>query len=473
MAFTVIVVGDPVLASVAMGNWRNVNYGNALLPVDATGNGVNNTIAAGSSSYRFSNTYSVLGNFSGQITSTLITGTAPFSIASTTKVANLNADFLDDQTGSYYQNSDNQSAGTLPTGRLAGSYTGITAVGTLNQNAFNIAPSSGDTTFTLGQGGAYTAVYYGIGAGTSSGFQLAIYGAQNKQSGSAVDCGYIQFKHEESSADNKCMMEFWTHNGTSVANRLTLSSNGALTGSSSDASAFDLTWRNTHATGLSRIIVQTNTSAQNAQLVSDVANTRSAVGSSSGGSNWIYFTNSNQIQMVSNGTERARLGSNFDLGANKLLFGSAIGTNTANLYASSGDLKTDDSLNVVGDIYTTAWTDYSGSTTLAGFSSAATLLVTYKKIGKFVFVHFVISGTSNATTFTFTVPNASANASIPFHGVGTNVINNTVASATPAWIVMSANTNIIQIFRDGILGTTWTSSGLKQAAGQFFYEAAA
>ena len=63
MAFTVIVVGDPVLASVAMGNWRNVNYGNALLPVDATGNGVNNTIAAGSSSYRFSNTYSVLGNF--------------------------------------------------------------------------------------------------------------------------------------------------------------------------------------------------------------------------------------------------------------------------------------------------------------------------------------------------------------------------------------------------------------------------
>lgn len=131
MAFTVIVVGDPVLASVAMANWRNVNYGNALLPVDATGNGVNNTIAAGSSSYRFSNTYSVLGNFSGQITSTLITGTAPFSIASTTKVENLNADFLDDQTGSYYQNSDNQSAGTLPSGRLAGAYTGITGVGSL------------------------------------------------------------------------------------------------------------------------------------------------------------------------------------------------------------------------------------------------------------------------------------------------------------------------------------------------------
>ena len=54
--------------------------------------------------------------------------------------------------------------------------------------------------------------------------------------------------------------------------------------------------------------------------------------------------------MVSNGTERARLGSDFDLGANKLLFGSAIGTNTANLYASSGNLKTDDALVATGGI---------------------------------------------------------------------------------------------------------------------------
>jgi len=137
-----------------MGNWRNVNYGNALLPVDATGNGINNTIAAGSSSYRFSNTYSVLGNFSGQITSTLITGTAPFSIASTTKVANLNADFLDDQTGSYYQNSDNQSAGTLPSGRLTGAYTGITGLGT--QTSIVVSGTVDLNTFTVNDSTEYT-----------------------------------------------------------------------------------------------------------------------------------------------------------------------------------------------------------------------------------------------------------------------------------------------------------------------------
>ncbi len=44
---------------------------------------------------------------SGQITSTLATGTAPLVIASTTKVSNLNADLLDDQTGTYYLDSAN------------------------------------------------------------------------------------------------------------------------------------------------------------------------------------------------------------------------------------------------------------------------------------------------------------------------------------------------------------------------------
>ena len=44
---------------------------------------------------------------SGQLTSTLITGTAPLVIASTTKVTNLNADLLDDQSGAYYLDSAN------------------------------------------------------------------------------------------------------------------------------------------------------------------------------------------------------------------------------------------------------------------------------------------------------------------------------------------------------------------------------
>ena len=48
-----------------------------------------------------------LWTFSGQITSTVVTGTAPLVIASTTLVGNLNADLLDGQHGAYYLDSAN------------------------------------------------------------------------------------------------------------------------------------------------------------------------------------------------------------------------------------------------------------------------------------------------------------------------------------------------------------------------------
>lgn len=57
-------------------------------------------------------------SFSGQVTSTVATGTAPLVIASTTAVANLNADLLDGQHGSYYQDAGNLNAGTLLAARL-------------------------------------------------------------------------------------------------------------------------------------------------------------------------------------------------------------------------------------------------------------------------------------------------------------------------------------------------------------------
>ena len=57
--------------------------------------GTTNVGTWGSSSNRWSNVYSVLGNFSGQITSTVATGTAPLKVTSTTLVSNLNADKLD------------------------------------------------------------------------------------------------------------------------------------------------------------------------------------------------------------------------------------------------------------------------------------------------------------------------------------------------------------------------------------------
>ena len=57
----------------------------------------------------------------------------------------------------------------------------------------------------------------------------------------------------------------------------------------SDASTVDAIIRNTHATGLARLIVQSNTDAQNAQLVADDNNGYAWVGSSTGGTNRVVF----------------------------------------------------------------------------------------------------------------------------------------------------------------------------------------
>lgn len=52
------------------------------------------------------------------VKSSVATGTAPLEVLSTTVVTNLNADLLDGQHGSYYQNAGNLNAGTIPDARL-------------------------------------------------------------------------------------------------------------------------------------------------------------------------------------------------------------------------------------------------------------------------------------------------------------------------------------------------------------------
>jgi hypothetical protein len=53
MAFNDIIDGDEILATPVMQNFRHVNYGNHLLPVDSDGDGVDDTINLGSATYRF------------------------------------------------------------------------------------------------------------------------------------------------------------------------------------------------------------------------------------------------------------------------------------------------------------------------------------------------------------------------------------------------------------------------------------
>lgn len=61
MTFTNITDGMVGLAAPVMGNFRHVNYGNPLIPVDSAGSGVDNTLALGSVAARWATIYGVSG----------------------------------------------------------------------------------------------------------------------------------------------------------------------------------------------------------------------------------------------------------------------------------------------------------------------------------------------------------------------------------------------------------------------------
>lgn len=126
-----------------------------------------------------------------------------------------------------------------------------------------------------------------------------------------------------------------------------------------------------------------------------------------------------------------------------------------------------DTIIADGDIYTTALTDYSATSTVTGWSSFTTKLIAYKKIGKTVHVWFLLDGTSNATTATFTLPHSNQIGST-LEAV-CRVVDNGTFQTNPGRISMVASSSTVTLHLD-LTGTAFTASGNKQARGQFSYE---
>ena len=120
------------------------------------------------------------------------------------------------------------------------------------------------------------------------------------------------------------------------------------------------------------------------------------------------------------------------------------------------------------DVYSVVWTDYASSSTIVGWSGTPTAYIRYKKIGKMVFVQFDISGTSNSTSVTFTVPYAAANTTITQNGITTVVIDDGTAAAMGRCYIGAAGSTVT--CKKSVDGA-WTNSGSKNAAGFIFYEA--
>lgn len=112
------------------------------------------------------------------------------------------------------------------------------------------------------------------------------------------------------------------------------------------------------------------------------------------------------------------------------------------------------------------WTDFVP--TFTGFSAAPTITACrYTIIGKTCIMYFRgLAGTSNATTYTMTIPfSAAANLQF-FLGPGTD---NSLGLTAPSMLRTKASSNIADLLKDAV-GNAWTASGTKLWQGTITYE---
>lgn len=144
--------------------------------------------------------------------------------------------------------------------------------------------------------------------------------------------------------------------------------------------------------------------------------------------------------------------------------------NASSPLTGTGDLTTADDARIEGDLlvlgtlYTENWQDYSSTSTIVGFSSYSTKELNYKKIGNLVWVRFLLNGTSNSTSLTFTLPHAAQN--MTYVDVHRGWDNGGSAKAVHSRLSSGSST---VTFYNGMASTAWTASGDKYVAGGIFY----
>lgn len=120
------------------------------------------------------------------------------------------------------------------------------------------------------------------------------------------------------------------------------------------------------------------------------------------------------------------------------------------------------------DYFTASYQDYSASSTVTGWSSFTTKLIYYKKMGNNVRMWVNLSGTSNATTVSFTLPYTTHNSVqvITFCAAADNGAN----QATSGYLTINPNSATANVYKDAAI-TAWTNSGTKSVTGEFFFQA--
>ncbi len=86
-------------------------------------------------------------------------------------------------------------------------------------------------------------------------------------------------------------------------------------------------------------------------------------------------------------------------------------------------------------------------------------------------MQFEITGTSNATTATFTLPFSTLTTpNIALHQASGDITDNGVQLTTPGKMYMNPNSSTVNIFTN-MANAAWTATGTKTAKGSFWFEA--
>jgi len=120
------------------------------------------------------------------------------------------------------------------------------------------------------------------------------------------------------------------------------------------------------------------------------------------------------------------------------------------------------------DIYTVAYTDYSGTSIVVGWAATPTVKIYYKKIGDTVYIWYQITGTGDGTTVSFTVPynlKAGININMATGALQDNGSNVAVGSAS-----LNAGSNVVTLYKSAI--AAWVTTGNRNVNGMLIYEAA-
>jgi hypothetical protein len=126
-----------------------------------------------------------------------------------------------------------------------------------------------------------------------------------------------------------------------------------------------------------------------------------------------------------------------------------------------------------GKLTSPTFIDYSATSTVVGWTTFTQKTIRYSVIGKLLIVEYFISGTSNATTTSFTLPLASATVSGMIWANNNQTQNNAVNYMGYSNITSNSSTATFGYYPTGsTITATWTASGTKLIRGLLTIEIA-